>query len=83
MSWVSVFAVYFILWWLVLFATLPFGLRTQDEEKEVTLGTTPSAPRGSHVARAFLRTTLVSMVIYAVVYGALVYSGSASTTFRE
>ena len=44
MTWVSVAALYFILWWLVLFATLPFGLKTQEEHGEVTLGTVPSAP---------------------------------------
>lgn len=66
MTWVSLFAVFFIVWWLVLFATLPFGLRTQDEEGEVTLGTTASAPRGPHMARALLRTTIVTLVIFAV-----------------
>lgn len=75
MSWVSILAVYFILWWLVLFATLPFGLRTQDEAQDVTLGTTASAPKGAHVARAFLRTTIVSLVIFALIYGVTVYSG--------
>ena len=33
MTWVSVAALYFILWWLVLFATLPFGLKTQHEDE--------------------------------------------------
>jgi predicted secreted protein len=62
-------ALYFILWWLVLFATLPFSLRTQDEEGEVTLGTVPSAPGGSHMPRAFLRTTIVSAIILGAFYG--------------
>jgi predicted secreted protein len=66
MSWISAAAVYFILWWTVLFATLPFSLRTQDDEGEVTLGTVASAPRGPHMLRAFIRTTLVSAAIFAV-----------------
>ena len=45
---------------------LPFGLRTQDEDKDVTLGTIASAPRGRHMGRAFLRTTLVSAVIFGI-----------------
>jgi predicted secreted protein len=65
-SWLSLFAVYFILWWLVLFAMLPFSLRTQDDEGEVTLGTTSSAPKGPHVARAMLRTTVVSLVVVGI-----------------
>ena len=68
MSYVSAFAVFFILWWLVLFATLPFSLRTQEEDGEVTLGTEASAPRGAHVLRAMLRTTVVSLIIFGGLY---------------
>jgi predicted secreted protein len=68
MTWVSVAALYFILWWLVLFATLPFGLKTQDEDSDVTLGTEASAPRGPHVMRAFVRTTIVSALILGGFY---------------
>ena len=75
MTWVSLAAVFFIVWWLVLFATLPFGLRTQDEDGDVTLGTTASAPRGPHVARAMLRTTIVTLVIFAVYLVATRYYG--------
>ncbi|MDP3898149.1 MAG: DUF1467 family protein [Mesorhizobium sp.] len=68
MTWVSVLAVYFIIWWLVLFATLPFSLRTQDDAGEVTLGTASSAPRGAHVGRAMLRTTIVSALVFGALY---------------
>ena len=68
MTWVSVAAVYFILWWIVLFATLPFGLKTQDEEEDVTLGTVSSAPGGSHMLRAVVRTTIISALILAGIY---------------
>ncbi len=68
MTWVSVAAIYFILWWVVLFATLPFGLRTQDDDDHVTLGTVSSAPRGPHMLRAFLRATIVSAILLGVAY---------------
>jgi predicted secreted protein len=68
MTWVSVAALYFILWWIVLFATLPFGLRTQDEDDDVTLGTVSSAPKGPHVLRAFVRTTVISALILGGLY---------------
>jgi predicted secreted protein len=68
MTWVSVAALYFILWWIVLFATLPFGLKTQDDDEDVTLGTVSSAPKGPHVLRAFLRTTIVSALILGGFY---------------
>lgn len=68
MSWISAVAVFFIIWWLVLFATLPFGLRTQDDADDVTLGTASSAPIGAHVGRAMLRTTIVSALIFGALY---------------
>ncbi|MDN2567509.1 DUF1467 family protein [Aquibium sp. A9E412] len=68
MSWISIVAIFFIIWWVVLFATLPFGLRTQDEDRNVTLGTTPSAPHGPHMLKVVVRTTIVSIVIFAVFY---------------
>ncbi|RWP20852.1 DUF1467 family protein [Mesorhizobium muleiense] len=69
MSWVSFLALFFITWWVVLFAILPFSLRTQDEDEDVTLGTVSSAPRGPHMLRAVLRTTIVTLVLLGVFYG--------------
>lgn len=69
MNWLSWAAYYFILWWVVLFAVLPFSLRTQGEEGEVVLGTVESAPKGSHMRRAVLRTTIVAAIIFAVFLG--------------
>ncbi|MGE0501915.1 MAG: DUF1467 family protein [Rhizobiaceae bacterium] len=69
MSWASALAVYFVIWWLVLFAMLPFSLRTQDEDGDVTLGTVASAPRGPHMLRAVIRTTIVAAMIVGAFYG--------------
>lgn len=66
---ISYAALYFVLWWLCLFAVIPFSLRTQEEDGEVTLGTVASAPRGHHMRRAALRTTIVSAVIFAIYLG--------------
>jgi predicted secreted protein len=68
MSWVSIAAIYFIVWWLVLFATLPFSLKTQDDEGETVLGTVSSAPHGPHMLRAVIRTTIVSLLIVGAFY---------------
>lgn len=68
MSWISFTALFFVLWWLVLFAILPFGVKTQEDDGDITLGTIPSAPRGPHMLRAVLWTTLVTATIMAVLY---------------
>jgi predicted secreted protein len=66
MSYVSAFAIYFVLWWIVLFAVLPFGLKTQDDDGETVMGTVSSAPRGPHMLRAIVWTTLVSLLIFCL-----------------
>ncbi len=57
-------AVFLIIWWVVLFAVLPFGLKTQDDDGETVLGTVSSAPRGPHMLRAVIWTTIVSLLIF-------------------
>ncbi|MBC7585783.1 MAG: DUF1467 family protein, partial [Tardiphaga sp.] len=37
-------AVYFVIWWITLFLTLPFGVRSQHEDGEGADGTDPGAP---------------------------------------
>jgi len=69
MNWVSFVALFFVTWWLVLFAVLPFSLRTQDEDHDVTLGTVSSAPKGPHMLRAAIRTTIVTAIVIGIFYG--------------
>ena len=47
----TVIAIYFIIWWVVLFAVLPWGVRSQQESGEVTPGTDPGAPAVHRVWR--------------------------------
>ncbi len=66
MDTVSLIAVYFVVWWITLFAVLPFSLKTQDEQGEVLPGTESSAPHGPHMLRAIIRTTMVSAILFGV-----------------
>ena len=61
-------AIYFIVWWTVLFAVLPFGVRTQDEEGTIVPGTPESAPADPRMLRVAGLTTLVATVVFALVY---------------
>ena len=56
-------AIYFVVWWVVLFAVLPWGIRTQDEEGEVIFGTERSAPVRPMLIRKALATTIVAAVV--------------------
>jgi predicted secreted protein len=62
----TAFAIYFVMWWIVLFLTLPFGVRSQHEDGESTPGTDPGAPIASLMGRKLIWTTVISAVIFAV-----------------
>ena len=57
-------AVYFLIWWIVLFAVLPWGVRAQGEDGAP--GTDPGAPAVPHLARKLVWTTLVATLVFAV-----------------
>ena len=59
-------AIYFVIWWVTLFLTLPFGVRSQHEEGEGAPGTDPGAPIIARMGRKLIWTTVVSGVIFAV-----------------
>jgi predicted secreted protein len=71
MSWTLGVAIYFIVWWIVLFAVLPIGLRTQDEEGEVVPGTPASAPAQFRVWRIIALNTVVATVVFALIWWVL------------
>ncbi|SMD05951.1 DUF1467 family protein [Rhizobium sp. RU36D] len=75
MEYVSAFAVYFIIWWITLFAVLPIGMRTQAEDNVVVPGSVESAPARFRGLRVVALTTLISAFIYVVWYIADVYFG--------
>ncbi|WP_137388103.1 DUF1467 family protein [Rhodoligotrophos defluvii] len=69
MSLTSSLAIYFILWWVVLFAVLPFGNYSPHELDETPgPGEAPSAPKDPRLGRKFVITTVVSGAIFALVY---------------
>ena len=59
-------AIYFVVWWIVLFAVLPWGMRTQEEAGEVTPGTPASAPANLRLGKKAMWTTIVAAVVVGV-----------------
>ena len=72
MSWTTAVAIYFIVWWITLFAVLPWGVRSQAESGEVVPGSDPGAPAIPHLVAKLAWTTVVASVVFAVM--ALVYA---------
>ncbi len=62
----TVIAIYFIIWWVVLFAVLPWGVHSQQESGEVVPGTDPGAPAVHRVWRKLIWTTVVAAMVFAM-----------------
>lgn len=80
MSLLSAVAIYFVIWWLALFIVLPFGVKSQHEVGDVTLGTEHGAPHQPFLLRKLLATTILAAVIFAGVYVAIVWYGVSLDT---
>ena len=61
-------AIFFLIWWVVLFAVLPWGVRSQHEGGEMAPGTDPGAPTHFRLGQKLLWTTLVAIVVFAAFY---------------
>ena len=79
---VTVFAMYFVLRWVLLFVTLPFGIHTQDEAGEVTLGTTSSAPAKPWLLRKMLVNTVFTTIVFVLLWVAVNKFGFGLDTFN-
>ena len=64
----TAFAIYFVLWWIVLFVTLPFGVRSQHEDGSGAPGTDPGAPIATQMGRKLIWTTIISAVIFVIAW---------------
>jgi predicted secreted protein len=65
----SAIAIYFIIWWLVLFMILPFGVKSAHEAGvEVEEGHEAGAPVRHNLLFKVLATTVVASILFALVY---------------
>ena len=67
-------AIYFVIWWIVLFAMLPFGVRTSEEAGEkASPGTAESAPHRPKLLPKMIATTVVASIVFVGVYAIVVH----------
>ena len=64
----TAFAIYFVFWWIVLFVTLPFGVRSQHEDGNASPGTDPGAPVYTRMGRKLIWTTVISAVLFGLLW---------------
>ncbi len=60
------FAVFLTIWFTVLFAVLPIGVRSQAESGEVVPGSEPGAPTAPRLWMKAGLTTVVAAVVFVV-----------------
>ncbi len=59
-------AIFLTIWFTVLFAVLPFGVRSQAESGDIVAGTDPGAPVAPRLLAKAIWTSLVSLVIFGL-----------------
>lgn len=74
MTFESGLAIYFIVWWVCLFAVLPFGVRNAHEAGEVVeQGNEHGAPVQPLLWRKVFATTILSGIVFLVIWGQMTY----------
>jgi predicted secreted protein len=67
--------IYLTIWWVVLFAVLPWGVRSQLEAGDVVPGSDPGAPKAPMLLTKALWTTGISAIIFVPILIAFAYWG--------
>ena len=61
--------VFVLIWWIIFFSVLPIGIQSNKEKfKERIEGVDPGAPNNPKIANKFLITTVISTIIFLVIY---------------
>ena len=61
--------VYVLIWWIIFFSVLPVGIQSNKEIfREKIEGTDPGAPKNPKIAIKFLITTIITSIIFLVIY---------------
>jgi len=65
MSWATGLMVYLVIWWTILFAVLPLGVRRAENPGR---GQDPGAPEKPQLLRKAIMTSLVAAVLWLGFY---------------
>ena len=61
--------VYVLIWWIIFFSVLPVGIQSNKEKfQEKIEGVDPGAPKNPKIAKKFFITTLITSIIFLVIY---------------
>lgn len=61
-------ALFFVIWWMVLFAVLPLGVQSQFEAGDVVPGSEGAAPQKPMLLKKAGITTVIAIILFTIVY---------------
>ncbi len=77
MDWFTGIVVYFLIWWVTIFAVLNIGHRTAENPQ---VGTDRAAPVKFYLGKKILLNSAIAAVIWLVIWAGVKFSG---ISFRE
>ena len=61
--------VYVLIWWIIFFSVLPIGIQSNKEKfKQKIEGIDPGAPNNPKTGKKFLITTILTSIIFLLIY---------------
>ena len=61
--------VYVLIWWIIFFSVLPVGIQSNKEKfREKIEGIDPGATKNPKILKKFLITTIITSLIFIVIY---------------
>jgi predicted secreted protein len=68
----SAIVLFAVIWFLTLFIVLPLRLQTQGDVGKIEPGTHAGSPANPQMKKRFLVTTVVAVLLWAIVAGSLI-----------
>jgi predicted secreted protein len=76
MNWLTGPAAFIVIWWIVIFAVLPIGVKPAEDE----MGGRAGAPANPNLAKKALITTVIAAVLWGILFAV---SSSNIWSFRQ
>ena len=75
MTFLTGFAIYFVIWWVTLFLVLPYGNRSQAEAQDRALGTDPGAPVNARIGLKLIINSILAALVLGIYWLVTAYMG--------
>ena len=61
--------IYVMIWWIIFFSILPVGIKSNKEIfRDSIEGADPGAPKNHRIGKKFLITTIITSILFIMIY---------------